>query len=388
MSRIAIFDYRVTSTNPIGSCHLRLLGGLCHEHEFTVFAVQFENPCPERIRWVRVPVPLRPLALLFLAYHVVAPLMLLRYLIRGGPAFDLIQIVESNLSFGDLAYVHFCHRAYLQQHWPTSKPAGLRGVLRWLDHRLHALIEPLAYRRVRRVVVPSPGLGQELAALYPATRAKACVVANAIDIERLRRPPDFHPEDVRRRLGVRDGDTLLVFSALGQFERKGLPLLLDALRGLRDESVKLVVIGGEHDLVSMYRARAGQAGLRRQVTFVGLQRDVRPTLWAADAFVFPSAYEAFSLVAFEAAAAGVLLIATAVNGVREFLRDGENGILVARTPAAVMHGIARFLALAPDERARMTVRAQDEVQAFGPTRFVGAWREVYNELSPPGRAHR
>jgi hypothetical protein len=47
--RIAVFDYKVVPTNPIGSCHLRMLQGLCREHEFTVFAVEFENSCPERI---------------------------------------------------------------------------------------------------------------------------------------------------------------------------------------------------------------------------------------------------------------------------------------------------------------------------------------------------
>jgi hypothetical protein len=51
--KIAIFDYKVIF-NSIGGCHLRMLRGLCHEHEFTVFAVEFENPCPERIRWVRI----------------------------------------------------------------------------------------------------------------------------------------------------------------------------------------------------------------------------------------------------------------------------------------------------------------------------------------------
>ncbi|WP_211322024.1 hypothetical protein, partial [Brockia lithotrophica] len=112
--RIAIFDYKIIPTNPIGSCHLRMLARLCEEHEFTVFAVEFENPCPERIRFVRIPVPTRPLALLFMTYHLVAPLAYLWYRLRIGARFDLVQIVESNLFFGDVSYAHFCHRAYLR----------------------------------------------------------------------------------------------------------------------------------------------------------------------------------------------------------------------------------------------------------------------------------
>jgi len=58
--RITVFDYRVLRTNPVGSWHRALLQALCHGHDFTVFAVQFDNPCPERINWVRVRVRVVP----------------------------------------------------------------------------------------------------------------------------------------------------------------------------------------------------------------------------------------------------------------------------------------------------------------------------------------
>jgi len=125
--RIAIFDYRVTPNNPVGSCHLRMLKGLCQRHEFTVFSVEFENPCAERIRWVRVPAPTRPLALLFVAYHLLAPICYWAYCVRYRVRFDLLQMVESNLSFGDVSNSRFCHRAYLKYHWRESRPSGLRG---------------------------------------------------------------------------------------------------------------------------------------------------------------------------------------------------------------------------------------------------------------------
>jgi hypothetical protein len=70
--KIAILDYVVTRNNPGGSSRLTMLEALCHEHEFTVFSAQFENPCPERIRWVRVPVVTRPQALLYVAFHLLA----------------------------------------------------------------------------------------------------------------------------------------------------------------------------------------------------------------------------------------------------------------------------------------------------------------------------
>ena len=52
----------------------------------------------------------------------------------------------------------------------------------------------------------------------------------------------------------------------------------------------------------------------------------------ADAFVLPSSYETFSLVTFEAAASGLPILATPVNGVRELIEDGRNGFLIAPDP--------------------------------------------------------
>lgn len=48
MMNIAIFDYMVTRNNPAGSCNRRIVEELCNEHNFTVFAVDFENPNPKR----------------------------------------------------------------------------------------------------------------------------------------------------------------------------------------------------------------------------------------------------------------------------------------------------------------------------------------------------
>ena len=108
--RIAVFDYKVHLNNPAGSCHWQMLRALCKEHQFTVFATEFDNPCPEKIDFVRVRVPKRPLFLLFVAFHLAAPVYYFFYRMRHRVKFDLVQYIECNFSFGDVAYSHFCHR--------------------------------------------------------------------------------------------------------------------------------------------------------------------------------------------------------------------------------------------------------------------------------------
>jgi glycosyltransferase involved in cell wall biosynthesis len=242
-------------------------------------------------------------------------------------------------------------------------------------------MERPVYRHIRHIVVPSYGLARELSREYPDTNGKVSIVANPVNLSRMRRPADFDARNVRCDLGITAGSIVLVFVALGHFERKGLPLLLEALRMLHREDVKLVVLGGAPDLIQHYKSRAAELGLRAHVFFTGMQRDIRPYLWAADAFVFPSAYEVFSLAVLEAAAAGLPIIVTRLNGAEEFIQDGGNGFVVDRTPDGIRLGLQHFLELSPQARVRLGEQAQQDVQRYSVERFSDAWRAFYDQQS-------
>ena len=378
---IALFDYRVNTNNPIGSCHWRLLHNLSEKHQFTVFAVEFSNPDPSRIEWVRIPAPMRPLALLFVVFHFLAPLYYLAYRLRQRKRFDLIQCVESNLSFADVRYVHFCHQRYLRSHWQKSRPSGARRWGRWLDYKLHALAESWFYRRVPRIVTPSLGLAQELLEEYPFLLGRVEVVSNPVEVEQLRRPLDFDRDAHRQQLGLEDGSCVLAFIALGHFERKGLPAIIEAVSEVQDPSLKLLVVGGTEDQIRPYRAQAEAAGIGSQVLFVGMQSDVRKYLWLSDAFILPSLYETFSLVAYEAAAAELPLIVSRVHGVSEMAADRENALLVEPNRESIAAALKVFMHLSEVGRSRMGSRARAAVLSFSPDAFVNNWSRFY-ECSP------
>jgi glycosyltransferase involved in cell wall biosynthesis len=374
--RIAIFDYKVVRTNPSGGCHLTLVEGLRNEHEFTVFAAEFDNPDPARIRWVRIPVPTRPLVALFVLFHLVAPVVYVLHRIAHRARFDLVQHVEDNLAFGDVAYVHFCHRHFLDNVWAGIGARGVRGALRWLDHRLHAALEPPVYRRARAFVVPSAGLRSELSEEFPWTSERTVLIANPIDVDRFSKPPDFDRVASRDELGFAGDDVVLAFTALGQFERKGLPAILTALAEL-PKRVRLLVVGGRPDLLRAYRRSATVLGVEDRVVFTGMVSDPRRYLWSADAFVFPSFYEVFSLSAHEAAASGLPAIVTRLHGVTDVFEDGRSAIFVEPDAESVGAGVRRFLGMTDLERSAMSGRARDSVHDFSPEVFVDRWRAFY-----------
>jgi glycosyltransferase involved in cell wall biosynthesis len=143
--------------------------------------------------------------------------------------------------------------------------------------------------------------------------------------------------------------------------------------------LKAIVVGGSSGGIAAYRERANKRGLNESVKFIKTQKDVRPYLWAADALALPSHYEVFPLVALEAAAAGLPLLVTPLNGVEEFLRDGENGLLMQRTAPGASDCIARFAGMPIEARRSMGERAQIDVKRYGIPEFVAGWSRLYAE---------
>jgi glycosyltransferase involved in cell wall biosynthesis len=378
--RIAILDYIVTSTTPIGSCHLALLDELCEEFDFTVFTAKFENPRPDRIRFVRVPLPARPLFLIYLVYHLaVLPVFLWNRWIKGL-RFDVVQSAETYSLIADVRYSQFCHTSYLREHWKETRSQGIRKLFRWLDHVVRSFGEDRIYQRTEKIVVPSYGLARELRAAFSLSDEKVVVIGNPVDLEKFDRPSDFDAVDFRNKVGISADDVVAVFVALGHFERKGLPFIFSAMKERQDPNFKLLIVGGRSDLIAEYRRIADKMGIGANVVFVGMQQDVRPWLWSSDVFLFPSTYETFSLVTFQAAAAGLPIIAGRIHGVEELLEDGVNGLCIECTDRGVEQGITRFLSLGANERLRMGQAARISTSAFGKKNFGRKWAEFYRAL--------
>jgi len=147
------------------------------------------------------------------------------------------------------------------------------------------------------------------------------VVPNGVDIPSLRRD--------RPVLG--DGPTRIVSVANLQ-EGKGLDLTLRALAHLEHEGISnwtYRIIGEGPDRAALLKLTA-DLGLADKVTLIGTVRhaEIFDYLACDEIFVLPSYREAFGIAYLEAMAAGLLTIGVAGQGPSQFIRNGENGILV------------------------------------------------------------
>jgi glycosyltransferase involved in cell wall biosynthesis len=392
--RIALFDYVVAPHSGPGSRDVELLQALGDDHQVTVFASKLVMPdgCSRAITHVSLPTIRRPGLASFLTYFVGACMSYGRIRLREG-RFDVVQATDCSFPAADICYAHFCHRAYLKEVWPRVRGTiTLRTVHSWASHATRALIEARLVREARVIVTCSEGLKRDFARIYPAAAQKVTVIHNTVDLAHFQQPSGFDRRGFRERMDTDDTHTAFVFVTLGHFERKGLPLLLEALSTDRSrlDHARLWVVGGEPGVLASYRAIAERLGIADKVTFAGRTGDVRPFLWSADAFVSPSHYEAFSAALLESAAAGLPLIATRISGSEELLEDGVNGLEIELSAAGVAAGLRRFLELDTARREAMRRAARTSVEPLGPERFAQAWRALYTSLTgerPRLRSH-
>ena len=228
---------------------------------------------------------------------------------------------------------------------------------------------------------------EALAAGVPRDRIR--FLPNAIDMTVFRPALPDERVAIRRSLDVPPDHVLCVF--LGRLSlEKGLMDLMEAWRILPVKSVKsgaiLLVAGPDmegHPWNVGPAAREFSRGnaLESSVRFIGPCADPAALVRAADVFVQPSHFEAQGLSAVEALASGVPVIASAVGGLLDFVKDGVNGRLAPpKAPTALAACLSALIEDAP-LRQRLAAAARssvvtdyDEHAVFG--QFVTLLRDL------------
>jgi glycosyltransferase involved in cell wall biosynthesis len=194
---------------------------------------------------------------------------------------------------------------------------------------------------------------------------------------------------VRRELGLAPDDLVVgMISALRP--EKGHDIALEVVRSLRDVYPRLrLLIVGRGALADQIAAQAADLGER--VVMAGMRHDVMRVFDAADVCLQPSRTDAFPTTLIEAMAAGVPVLATAVEGIPEIITDGETGVLVPAPPRAQeFAGALRPLLGDPDRRRRLAHAGRLEYERRLTTRpWVAGTRAVYDSVvAQSGRAGR
>jgi len=279
--------------------------------------------------------------------------------------YDVVASIDCRgVGLGAIAARLLTSRAVIAQPQTTGvlRPDGTSGplasavkrVLGWFYCRANAIA--CIARTIER---------EALARRVP--RARVHFLPNAIDMTRFRPPTQEERASARRRLAVEDDAIVCVF--LGRLSReKGLMDLMEAWRQLRPgPKIRLIVAGPDMDghawnVGPAARAFVEQHGLQSSVRFIGPTSDVPSLMHAVDLCAQPSHFEALGLSAVEALACGVPVVASAVGGLVDFVRDDVNGRTCPPAQPAALMECLRSVIDDPARRERLTMAARPSVE--------------------------
>ena len=258
------------------------------------------------------------------------------------------------------------NRSSVQEHETALRIASERAVLQGAD----------------RIICATEQERTAIRALYGGDLAKVQVIPLGVDMDRFR---PAAKADARERLGLSQDERIILF--VGRLEPlKGVDILIGAASLLdSDVDCSVLIVGGDEtsaQQVEQLQDLAQALGVGKRIAFAGaVDHDMLPLYYnAADVCVVPSHYESFGLVAVEAMASGVPVVASRVGGLTGTVKDGETGYLI---PWLCPEPFAERIELLLDNeplRISLGEAAREAVSRYRWENVAGAVLDVYESL--------
>jgi glycosyltransferase involved in cell wall biosynthesis len=244
----------------------------------------------------------------------------------------------------DVNAVHFVHSTWLRSpHHPWRVRRTGRTFYARVYSGLNTILERFAFARAGRLVAVSSSVADDLQHCAGGS-APVSVILNGVDIV------EFHPgPSDRRALGLPDSVPLALFAGDLKSPRKNLDTVLRAMPTVPE--LHLAVAGREAR--TPYPHLAQTLGISDRVHFLGFRRDMPALLRAVDLFVFPSRYEACTLVLLEALASGVPVVTARCTGGSELVDPSVGVVLEDCDDSNALAAALRALVM--DDRGRQAM---------------------------------
>ena len=243
--------------------------------------------------------------------------------------------------------------------------------------RVHRLVDRTLALFTTRLIACTAQVAEKLHNQDGIDARRIVTLANGVDLQRF---ADVTPVDIERELGASGGGPWL--AVLGRLEPvKGQAYLLECLALLRDQGIEFrcVLIGDGPERESLVE-KVTRLQLADRVYLAGFRDEVPAWLAAIDVLVMPSRWEGLPMALLEAMALGKPVVAHAVGGIPDVVRDGQEGLLVPpHHPQQMMQALARLLGDAA-LRAQMGANALSRVRShYSAEALARAYEKLYRD---------
>ncbi|BAY23475.1 group 1 glycosyl transferase [Calothrix sp. NIES-2100] len=288
-------------------------------HNLTLLASEVAPELADnsQVKWIEIPVQSYPTE--FIRNFVFAKKSA-DWLQKNRADIDLVKVNGAiTKTLASVNAVHFVHSSWLRSPVHISRTRrDAYGLYQWLYTALNAHWEKRAFQKAKVVVAVSEKVAQELVNIG-VPRSRIQVIVNGVDLE------EFTPGvGARQTWGLPENVPLALFAGDIRTTRKNLDTVLSALAKV--SNLHLAVVGKIEG--SPFPQLAASLSISERVHFLGYRRDIAAIMRAVDLFVFPSRYEACTLVLLEALASGLPVITATATGGAELVTP-ECGVVLS-----------------------------------------------------------
>jgi UDP-glucose:(heptosyl)LPS alpha-1,3-glucosyltransferase len=338
-------------------------------HEVHIFANTWqEEPgiIIHRVPMVRLSSPAKNLSFAFFTNRALSEIK-----------FDIIHSME-RIFYQDIFRVSDgINPVQMQQKYPhpvvrfIKKIGPRRLALSYLEHRI------FVDKGCKVVMTNSELVKRNIIEHYMMDPEKIVVIYNGVDTSRFNpKVKEKYRKSLRNKYSIKKDEIVLVFVS-NNFKLKRLDLVLEAMALLKNNRIRLFVIGADNHRT--YQRWTINNSLGDQVLFLGPKRNIEKYYAASDIFVLPTLYDAFANVCLEAMACGLPIITSDSNGAADLIRDNENGYILKTQTADEL--AARIKALEDkSDRVRMGAAAAAEAASFTMEKHISEVLKLYDRV--------
>lgn len=249
---------------------------------------------------------------------------------------------------------------------------------------LYRQLERVGSRLGGHIVVINNSMREELSRHRTAPRSAVTVIHTGIDPARLQSSADR--SETCRALGLDPQRPVIGWAGRLNPQKAPVDFVRAAARLARTRPDVQFFMAGEGPLASEVRAEAERLQLGDQLVTAAWQDDVAAMYAAFDVYCATSRWEGLPLTLLEAMAVERAAVATAVDGVREVIRHGVDGLLAEVGDSRAMAEHLRRLLVYERRRDELARAAKARVmECFTVERMMERWLDLIERQVIAGR---
>ena len=197
-----------------------------------------------------------------------------------------------------------------------------------------------------------------------------------VDTEKIARIAGAVDRDEKRRALGLGTEYFVLINAAELSQRKNQKVILEAVKELKENyGIEVtVLLCGRGPMQQSLENYVKEAGIEKQVKFLGYRTDVYELYAMADCFVFSSLQEGLPVALMEAMAAGLPVVCSRIRGNVDLVEDGENGYLVEATNSSQY---AERIYKVMQQRAGSCGINQEKLKSYDMKKVIEYMRKVY-----------